>query len=407
MQELHIQLDGTIARSEVLQMLQIPSTPLLRSLTILYAHPEPGAEEAALITASPKLRQLALSQWPCVPVTGLTHFCWSHTPGTIIPTSEEFAQFLRASPHLEELVITDCAPHKSAFGSTINRVALRSLRHLRLASMKPTHAARILAMLDLPDFTTIRVWDLWWDWHNNEEVDLSSCLPDDLSQLPGLRSMTAVRCVHREGKRLQLSAAGSGDAWLDIKGPISSRDHGTWDTISLSHERTLKRLPTIFLGQQIREIWIGNTETTDAPSHDAAVWRNVLSNLPNLTNLVIFHTHAGDIVDLLSQPAEGTTALACPLLQSLRLVDISDTHLPALVKHHLPRLVRSRTAARSPSLRIRFVLVALRCSEQLEDLLSTSDQGLGCVGYAIHDEEPQFRAFLGGLSLAQERALSW
>lgn len=407
-QELHIDPEiGPVELDRTLLMALSRPAPLLESLTLLGVRLKRESDNDSDLLSlfrpeAPRLRQVAVSPWLGNHFSGITHFCWSSATWTSVPSTSEFVQFLRASPLLQELVVTDKSPAKSGLRDPEERVPLSQLKHLRLGCMKPKHAARILSLVAIPRTTTVRIWDVWWDWHNENTGDLSSCFPSDLSGLPGLQDITVIRCVQREGQHLRLTAASDGDAWWDIIGPIVWRSDTTWDPISDSYARTLGRVPDIILGQNIRELWIGNSETAETPFHDTAVWKSLLCNTPSLVNLIIFHMNAGNVLDSLSAPALDADSVVCPGLKELQFIHISDIHLATLVEYHLSRLWQSRIAIDRPIERVRFVLK--HQDNLLRDLLVKHRlQNVDCVVSA----EPEFHALPGGLNSIQERALTW
>jgi hypothetical protein len=322
--ELHIEPESYIPLYMVLSKL-CSSLPAMTCLTFNKPSTEVRnnqGQEPRIFIDAPLLCRLTTNTWVDVPRSSLTHFSLTLSRLDVIPTMEDFISFLRFSPLLQELILADLIPQSGDSHTTFSPVTLAHLSNICFLSLGPQNISRVLVHLKLAPHTSIEVWEAWWDFHIDETTDISSMLSENTSFLPSLGFMDRVQCTHLDQETITLQATSlvHTELYLSVQGPISERTDISWESLSASYVRTLKRLHHVLPVHTVRELWIGETDFDSHLRDLPSLWPTFLEKMPALEVLVVVSMSCEELFTALLE----VQPLLCPKLRTLHILNISD-----------------------------------------------------------------------------------
>lgn len=168
--------------------------PSLESLVISFTAHQGGMNDTALpelfLGHTPILKQLTLhhfSTWPNNQFKNLTRISLHHQPDNRRYPLEEFLDFLRLSPLVEELVLIDAGPNQDSIrphdDHSVEPLSLSCLKSIEIGEWKSCMTiAWFLTHLVIPRNTKCMIWGQW----NSDPSDVLSLV---------LRRLPASSCV--------------------------------------------------------------------------------------------------------------------------------------------------------------------------------------------------------------------
>ncbi|KAF8913594.1 hypothetical protein CPB85DRAFT_556160 [Mucidula mucida] len=283
MRELHLGLSKwTESVETVFEALSSPALAL-ESLTIdTHGAVNAGYHLMPLFAGDmPHLRKLCLeffTAWPTHYFSGLTSLCLHHqqTPHSLRPSTNEFLNFLEASPHLQELILVYAGPTRDReedvpSPSPWRKVVLPRLRQFSWGKIEDMlHVQRLLAYLSLPETANL----YFWGSSNADGGDLGNLIPIDLTRLPcmlGLREWR-LRCSYQ---------------------PVSSLDPGNYLVafvdkvlymLNIAWESYIARVPVVYapMLSGVQKLYV-----VDSLNVSTDLWKDLFRSLPRLSHLML------------------------------------------------------------------------------------------------------------------------